>query len=90
MGFGRRHMNNPTPHSIANLFDMLAGFLSIVNAWMITAPYISHSISDIAGSIISGLTIPSLLYFKRWFGKAIDSTTVSVDNVLEVKDPPKE
>lgn len=89
MAFGRKQVNYPTPHSIARLFDMLAGFLSIINAWMVTAAYISQSFSDIAGSIISGLVIPALLYFKSWFGKEVEGTTVKSDDVMEVRDPPK-
>ena len=67
MAFGLKQINNPTPRSKSILFDVIVASLSVINAWMTTAAYISHEVSDIIGSIITGLLIPMLLVFKRFF-----------------------
>lgn len=90
MGFGRKHMNNPTPHSIANLFDMLAGFFGILNTFLVSASFIPSNVSDPISCVLTGLAIPALLYFKRWFGKQVNETNVDAGDVMEIKDPPNE
>lgn len=89
MKFGPNQISRPTPHGLSVWFDACVGFLGIVNAWMLTAAYISHNFSDIAGSIISGLVIPSLLFFKRFFGSEVNQTSVSIDKVTEIDEPVK-
>lgn len=87
--FGRTMTNLPTPRSISNLFDGMAGFSGILAGWLTTAPYISHNFSDIASSILTMLLIPSFLYFKRFFGTEMgDQKKVDIKDVTEIKDTP--
>lgn len=87
--FGINQMGNPTPHNLSVWFDVAAGFLGIVNGWLLTAAYVSHNVSDILGSIISGLLIPSLLFFKRFFGSEVTQKRVDIEDVAEIKTTDK-
>jgi hypothetical protein len=90
MKFGPNQVNHPTPHGLSIWFDAMAGFLGIVNAWLLTAAYISHNVSDVVGSILSGLLIPSLLFFKRFFGSETSQTNIPVSKVSEIQEESKQ
>lgn len=85
--FNFQQFNKPTPHKISVLIDFLVGFISILNAWMTTASFISHHISDIVGSIVTGLLIPLALLAKRMFGTDVDVSKVAIEEVSEIKEP---
>ena len=85
--FGFKQFSRPTPHKMSIAIDFLVGFLSILNAWMTTASFISHHISDIVGSAVTGLLIPLLLLFKRMFGTDTDMSKVPIEEVSEIKEP---
>lgn len=87
--FGRKNINNPTPHSISKLFDALASVCGILSGFIISAKFVPSNVSDIISPVLTGLCIPLFMYFKSWFGKEVDSTTVKSEEVMEIKDPPK-
>jgi hypothetical protein len=84
--FGANQVNNPTPQRASIWLDAGAGFAGIVAAWLMTASYIPYAVSDIIGSVLTGLVIPSLLFFKRFFGDDTKQKNVSIDDVTEIKD----
>jgi len=84
--FGFNQYNKPTPHKVSVIIDFIVGFLSILTAWMTTAAFISHKVSDIVGSAVTGLIIPLLLLAKRMFGSDTNVTTVPVADVSEIKE----
>lgn len=81
MPFGPKHSNRPTPKWAANMMDMIAAVLGVVNAWLLTAEYIPHKIADIVGSLITSLLIPISLYLKNWFSSSVSDKTVDVKDV---------
>jgi len=88
MAFGIKQVNHPTPQRIALLFDILASACGIISAWMATASFISHTVSDAVGSALSGLVIPLLLLFKRFYGVDIKAgiTEVPIEDVKVMID----
>jgi len=89
--FGIRQMNHPTPQRIAILFDLLASACGIIAAWVTTAAFISHNLSDILSSVLTGLGVPLLLLFKRFYGMDLPSGAVNKEDikVMEEQDIPK-
>lgn len=85
--FGFKQFNRPTPHRLSIAIDFFVGFLSILNAWMTTASFVSHHISDMVGSIVTGLLIPLCLLGKRMFGTDTEAS-IPATEVSEVKETP--
>lgn len=88
--FGPRQKANPTPSSIADICDLLAGFFGIVSGFLIVASFIPKSVSDIISPIITALLIPCCLYFKGWFGKRVSARSVPIGDVKEIQDKPED
>lgn len=84
--FGTSQFGKPTPAGVSTLLDFIASMLGIINAWLLTASYISHNFSDIAGSIITGLLIPVTLNLKRFFGVNTTQTDIPIEQVGEMKE----
>lgn len=85
MPFGIKQLSNPTPHKVGLLCDFLAAIFGIIAAYLTSASFVSHSVSDVLSSILTGLMIPIILVVKRFFGVEIDTKRIDTDQVTEVE-----
>ncbi len=83
--FGTQQLKNPTPHNVSMLFDFLAGVCGIVAAFVTTASFIPHNVSDPISSIMTALFIPLLLLAKRFFGVSPHKDEIPAENVNEME-----
>lgn len=86
MKFGAKMVNNPTPRSISKLFDGMAAMCGIVASFLQMAEFVPSAISDPVSITLTGLVIPMLLYFKKWFGEEVTTDYVKTEDVSEIKD----
>jgi hypothetical protein len=68
MKFGFDQRNKPTPAKINLWVDFIVGICGVLAGFTTNAHFISHSVADVSGSVITALIIPVLLLFKRFFG----------------------
>lgn len=83
MAFGFNQYGKPTPNSMNILFDSLSAGLGIFASFFTHAAFVSHALSDIITSVISGLLIPLCPVVKRMFSVKLetDQKTVPISEV---------
>jgi hypothetical protein len=77
MKFGLDQRNKPTPAKINLWVDLIVGIFGVFAGFTTNAHFISHSVADVSGSVITALIIPVLLLFKRFFGYDVNAAESS-------------
>lgn len=88
--FGSSQRNLPTPTSIANLLDAMAGIFGIIIPALNAAPaQLISADTSLVWTWILGLAIPILLRLKVYFGIETNQTSVPIDKVSEMDNTSK-
>lgn len=84
VGYDQR--KKPTPGKVNDFFDFLAAVFGIMASFATTAAFISHTVSDIVSSVLTGLFIPILLAAKRFIGSDVEVKEVPVGDVQVIEE----
>lgn len=87
MAFGFKHIDKPSPHSKALLWDCIAAIAGIVAGFMVTAAFVPKEVSDVVSPILTSLFIPICMVIKRMYSVDVPQKQVPIEQVTEIKDP---